>query len=69
MGERRPLETSFSGDFDKFAVDSYAGCSLSNKARLREQVWVEIVSTLHSPGMELNLHGGRVPFETLTEFV
>lgn len=30
---------SFSGDFDKFTMDSYAGCSLSSKAWLREQVW------------------------------
>ena len=61
-GERRPLETSFSGEFDKFTMDSCAGCSLSNKAWLREQVWVEIVPTLHSPGMELHLHGGRSAF-------
>ena len=26
-GERRPLETSFSGEFDKFAMDSCAGCT------------------------------------------
>lgn len=31
-GERTPLETSFNGEFDKFAMDSCAGCSLSNKA-------------------------------------
>ena len=61
-GERTPLETSFNGEFDKFAMDSCAGCSLSNKAWLREQAWVAVVPTLHFPCMELHLHGGRSAF-------